>query len=283
MIALAGCGRIGFEPRLGVADGSTDDAAPCAGPFGSPRPVTEVNSSDTDWGAYMTDGGELYFSSDRPGGPGSLDLYVARRPSPSEPFGPPVMIAELSTASFEDNPWLEPDGLRMWFDRGSDVHTATRATMSSPWVDQGPVAAFSGPDFEDALELSPDLLTAYFGSDRPGGAGDVDLWYATRASASVPFGTASPLSINTAAYDCCPHVLPGGREVLFGHKTPSAQQLVAARAPDGTLGTPTIYPPLAGVPGDVIDTWTTSDGVYLGFSGDRGTGYDLYLMERSCP
>ena len=55
----------------------------------------------------MAGGLRLYFSSDRAGT--GRDLYVAERPSLSEPFSAPQPISELNTPSLEADPWLSPD------------------------------------------------------------------------------------------------------------------------------------------------------------------------------
>jgi WD40-like Beta Propeller Repeat len=44
-------------------------------PFSEPRLLPLVNGPYKDWEACITEGGELFFSSDRPGGMGSDDIY----------------------------------------------------------------------------------------------------------------------------------------------------------------------------------------------------------------
>jgi hypothetical protein len=48
--------------------------------FGTPKPVTELNSSRLEYPQWLSvDGCRLYLESDRPGGAGDLDVYVASR------------------------------------------------------------------------------------------------------------------------------------------------------------------------------------------------------------
>ena len=54
----------------------------------------------------------LYFDTDRDG---NLNVYVARRMSTTEAFGAPEPVAEINTASSEQDPWLSLDGRRLWF------------------------------------------------------------------------------------------------------------------------------------------------------------------------
>jgi hypothetical protein len=58
----------------------------------------------------------LFFASNRPGGKGGRDIWVATRASPNDPFGAPGNLAEVNSASEEDGAWLSLDGCRIYFD-----------------------------------------------------------------------------------------------------------------------------------------------------------------------
>lgn len=62
---------------------------------------------------------------------------------------------------------------------------------------------------------SPDGLSLYMASNRPGGKGGLDIWVATRASTSAPWGAPVNLGepVNSAADDFCP--TPVGKRGLF--------------------------------------------------------------------
>ena len=62
---------------------------------------------------------------------------------------------------------------------------------------------------------SPDGLSLYLASNRPGGRGGLDIWVATRASASAAWGAPQNLGepVNSAADDFCP--TPVGKGGLF--------------------------------------------------------------------
>jgi hypothetical protein len=62
---------------------------------------------------------------------------------------------------------------------------------------------------------SPDGLSLYMASNRPGGKGGLDIWVATRASASAPWDAPVNLGepVNSAADDFCP--TPVGKRGLF--------------------------------------------------------------------
>ena len=76
-----------------------------------------VNSTSTEQNAQLSkDGLALYFSSDRPGGHGALDLYVARRASEDSPWEAPINLGALLNSSANDfAPNLSLDGhLLFW-------------------------------------------------------------------------------------------------------------------------------------------------------------------------
>lgn len=51
--------------------------------FGSPEPVAELNTPSKEWPLWLSpDGCRLYFASDRAGGAGGYDIYVAERSKP---------------------------------------------------------------------------------------------------------------------------------------------------------------------------------------------------------
>jgi hypothetical protein len=66
------------------------------------------------------DGLVVAFNSNRPGGAGLLDIYIARRAADTVPFDPPVAVTELNTNGTDAFPWLSGDGCRLYFMRVSE-------------------------------------------------------------------------------------------------------------------------------------------------------------------
>jgi hypothetical protein len=71
------------------------------------------------------------------------------------------------------------------------------------------------PSLDGCPIQSPDGLKLYVASNRPGGKGGLDIWMATRASTSSPWGAPQNLGepVNSAADDFCP--TPVGKGGLF--------------------------------------------------------------------
>jgi hypothetical protein len=78
------------------------------------RPV--LNESET----------ALYFGSNRPGGQGLDDVWVARRASKQEEFGPAVIVRELSSDEPDYVTWIADDDCVAYLDHASHIYAAKR-------------------------------------------------------------------------------------------------------------------------------------------------------------
>jgi len=149
-----------------------------------PNVNTAANENGT--GGYFDNAGhpQLYFGSNRPGGPGLSDIYRSNL-QPDGAWGAPTLVAELSTPNQDNRPNLRNDGLEIFFYSGSgtvpDLWTAMRDSVDAPWsapVNLGPIVNSSDADFHPYL--SADATTLFFMSTRPGGVGLMDLYMTTR-------------------------------------------------------------------------------------------------------
>jgi hypothetical protein len=157
-----------------------------------------VNSSENDFTPTLfeaEDTGQpvMYFSSDRPGGFGSVDIYSTTTDVHGS-FEPAVLVAELSTPFIDERPNVRRDGLEIFFDSdragslgSTDVWVSTRDSTDAPWslpVNLG--AAINTPSGELRPSLSFDGFTLYFNSNRAGGWGSSDIYVATRTRKHGP-------------------------------------------------------------------------------------------------
>lgn len=82
----------------------------------------------TPW--VMADNLELYFVADRPGGLGYFDIWVARRSSVSELWGPPANLGAPVTSQYNEAwPSLSADGLTLYF---SDCFSGVNSAPDRP-------------------------------------------------------------------------------------------------------------------------------------------------------
>ena len=131
----------------------------------------------------------LYFSSNRPGGMGGMDIYVSTQQTDGT-FGPPNPVSALNTAFNDQRPNIRVrDGLEIFFDSnrsgsmaGSlDLYASTRASTSSTWttpVNLGPIV--NSTSVEGRASLSFDGTELYFMSNRLGSFGDQDVYVIKR-------------------------------------------------------------------------------------------------------
>jgi hypothetical protein len=220
-------------------------------------------------------------------------------------FQPPQIVPELVSTSRTDNPTLTGDLLEIYFttDRVSgngDVWFATRASAADPFGTPAPVSAVNGSSFETSSAISTDGLALWFGSDRTGGAGGVDVWVSQRATRADAWSTPVNLVALSSPADDIPR--PPGQHGLVmpmastrpatANPSGSYQTYLAARPSGGApFGAPAPIPELDYPDRSTVDGFLTDDGLTLFFSAtpapdadaavDGGVGdADLYVAWR---
>jgi len=199
--------------------------------FGEPVRVGSRVYGD-DWiDCFSSDGLEMYIASSRSGGQGGYDLWVLRRTSVDEDWGPPqnlgAAVNSPSTELFGAS--ISADGLTLYFcsdrpygdDQRYNIFMTTRATKNDPWgqaVNVGPT--INGPGgVSEGPWISPNGLELYFSSWRSGGysPGRSDIWVARRATTSDVWGEAVNLGpvVNSPYSDVWPSLSPDALLLLF--------------------------------------------------------------------
>jgi len=161
-----------------------------------------INSNSYEWLPHISaDGLKLYFHSDRPGGSGYMDLWVAtRKTSERNPEGywtePQNLGSTVNSAHHDASPYITDDGIEFFFtsDRPGglgdhDIWMMKRVTTEESWgepVNLGPTINSASRDRMGCL--SPDGLILFFDSQRPGGYGELDLWMSKRPTVSDDWG-----------------------------------------------------------------------------------------------
>jgi hypothetical protein len=216
-------------------------------PFGTPAPVTAVNSDSFETSsAISTDGLTLWFGSDRPGGVGANDIWVAQRATRASPWSAPVNVVALNSPA-DDIP--RPPGQHALVMPMASMKTtsnnpgptnyqtylATRATPGAPF---GAPVAIRELDYADRSTvdgfLTDDGLTMFFssaplaepadaavsaldgGKTADAGVANSDLFVAWRRSWNGPFSAPQPLEgLNTPADERDPWLSPDGTTLYF--------------------------------------------------------------------
>jgi serine/threonine protein kinase/Tol biopolymer transport system component len=233
-----------FQADMDRYSSLLDTAADMGLIFGTPENLGPIVNS-TDWEGVFdisSDGLELYFGSDRPGGRGDWDLWVTTRSAVAEPWQPPVNLGmPLNTLHGEGAPCISHDGLTLYFGSGRpggvgewDIYASTREAIEASWGD--PVnlgAVINSVSDESSPSITPDGLTLYFQSKRLGGEGGVDLYVTTRSSPSNSWSPAVNLgpTVNHPGHDNFPCISDDGLRLYFSHYFPNTVELwVTTRA-----------------------------------------------------
>jgi hypothetical protein len=167
--------------------------------FGWQPPVNlgaGVNSASTDAGpSYFEDDEtgvrQLYFNSNRPGGPGLSNIYVSEQLADGS-FGPASLVVELSSPGETSRSSIRHDGLEIFFNSnrpGSvntfDIWAATRQTVFDAW--SAPInlgSTLNSGQLNVQPHISSDRETLFFASIQPDGFGNTDLYMSTRTKLS---------------------------------------------------------------------------------------------------
>lgn len=155
------------------------------GTFDAPLLLDELNTTANEIQLRVApDGLTAYLVTDRAGGSGAFDIWVATRSSVSQAFSNAMFapLPAVGTAFHEYDPWSSADGLRLYFARarpGQSESQLLLAARASPQTAFSPGDAITGVDDPAAQgnpALTEDELVIVFNSIRAGGAGDFDLW-----------------------------------------------------------------------------------------------------------
>jgi hypothetical protein len=271
-----------------------------------------VNSALAEQGPALSgDSLSLYFySTNRPGGSGSDDIWVSQRPTVSAPWGAPVNVGPtINTASRDYVPAFSSDGHWMFFasDRPGgfgppppatptpDLYQSYRADIHDDfsWTPSN----LGG--WQEPTNLGPNVNTAaaengngyfdngghpqlFFGSERLGPPGNADL-YVTNRQADGSWAPATRIpELSSPQTENRPNLRADGLEIFFysgreprvpGSTGTSADLWTATRA---SVDAPWSTPVNLGVPVNSINNdihaYLSSDGQTLIFGSTRAGG-----------
>jgi len=206
-----------------------------------------VNSDHTDICACLSeDGLELYFASNRPDGHGSYDIWVATRPTRSDPWATAVNLGPTINSAHQDStPWITPDGLELYLSSKRpggyglyDIWVATRASTNDAWGEPTNLGTPVNSAASDCVGcLSSDGLVLLFcdnewlGELRPGGQGLTDTWMTRRKSTADPWEPPVNLGkgMNSNCWDLQPRISPDGSVLYFTSSRPDSAVLTVKR------------------------------------------------------
>lgn len=163
----------------------------------------DVNSSGDEFSpSFVEADGQtmLFFSSGRDG---LQNIYMSVL-QPDGSWGAADPVEELNTPFFNDaRPNVRKDGLEIVFDSdrpgglgGFDIYAAVRSSIFEPWSEPEPLGPnVNSVSSETRASLSRDGRRLYFGSNRPGGEENSDIYVSSRSGPGHRWGRESlPIS-----------------------------------------------------------------------------------------
>jgi len=129
-----------------------------------------VVTADDLYPFLTPDGQELWFVSNRTGGPGTGDIYRSARTGTG--FGTPVLVPELSSPSAEQHIVVSQDGLTVYFSSnrpnqagsttsGFNIYRSHRSTLQDGFGTPAPVPELNTVSDDHATWLSADGCRLY--------------------------------------------------------------------------------------------------------------------------
>lgn len=270
-------------------DGSTARCNPNA-PFGIAEPLPGINTT-TSWetgGSLSPDELTIYFSSDRvgTGTVGGTDIYIATRPALDQPFGMPVVLANVNTTGADEWPSVTADGLYVYFDRhstatGWDIYGAERLTTTANFSQVMKVASLNAADpVTDANQfVMGDHSAVYWSSAR---GATYDIWRAKR-NVGGTFDTAMLASIPTADSQETVALTADELTILFSSTDPTGLGMndiwIAKRS---TVSDGFGMPQQSGLSttGNEHIIWISADGCNAYLMRYSGNDIDIYWARR---
>ena len=184
-----------------------------------------INSSIYEGGPCPSvDGLTLYFANNNDG------IMVTRRATKSDNWGTPVALGPALNIGTADSafPAISFDGLQLYFSEhslprpggfgGADLWMSARSAVSDAWdppLNLGPTVNSSSHDRFPSI--STDGLSLFFNSNRPGGHGGHDIWFAMRVTEDADWNAPVNLGpmVNTSSHESGPSISADGRTIYF--------------------------------------------------------------------
>lgn len=157
--------------------------------FGEPETLGDnVNSKSLESAACIShDESVLFFSSNRDGGYGGLDLYMARKLPTGEWAEPQNLGPDINTEFNEDFPTHSADDKTLYFCSeghenmgGYDIFSADWDSETNTWgIPKNIGYPINSPDDERVISFTEDGHHAYISAVKKGGFGDLDIYKIT--------------------------------------------------------------------------------------------------------
>jgi hypothetical protein len=234
VIAVAGCGRLQFDP------------------------LSDAQSSVTCWNAWLS---------------GAPNVATPR------------LVSQLSTDTYEADPFLAVDDRTLYFARevgGIDIFRAQRMGRGAPFDTAVPVPGLNSAAQESRASFTDDGLLAVISTARMPSVGMFDLWQLERATTSDPFGSPSSAlftNLNTTVAEYDPHLTGDGLRLYYASGNLQVIRMASRTSRTAAFGPPT---PVPGLPASSnADQTLSPDERVIVYSTRVAGSLDIYFATRA--
>ncbi|MFZ6008877.1 MAG: OmpA family protein [Bacteroidota bacterium] len=158
------------------------------GEWTKPVPLNKNINTALFWetsACISADGKKLYFTSNRPGGKGELDIYVSELDAKGN-WGKAVNLGSTINTPFnEDSPFIHADGTTLYFSSDGHPSMGSNDIFKSEFKDgkwtrpENLGYPINSIEYDGFFSVSPDKKTGYYSAIRPEGLGNADVYSIT--------------------------------------------------------------------------------------------------------
>jgi Tol biopolymer transport system component len=251
--------------------------------------------------AISADGLSLFFASDRPGGFGGYDLWVAQRPNRNSDWGPAQNLGpNFNTAVDETSLELSPDGHWLFFSSNGleggfhfQIYAAFRNDTSDNlgWEQPFNIGKEVNTPFDNGdptIFIDPEtgVLTLYFARlNRPTKLGDFDIYTSTMNKDGTFSKAVLVPELSSPYRDTHPTIRRDGLEIFISSNRPGTLGVIdlwvsTRPTTHDAWSTPVNLGPTINTPNQERAPYLSDDGETLLFTSNRSGNDDFYMVTR---
>jgi Tol biopolymer transport system component len=213
-----------LSTRSGNNDIFTASRASRTDAFGTPQPMTSLNTASAEgWPTVTADGLTLFFESNVSG---RYQTYVATRTTLVAQFAAPALVANVNIAGSDTGQAaVLPNQSALYLvNNGTGAGNLYRAGLNTTGQFGTPVevSTINTPSDEFAPTPTSDELVLYFGSSRldPPAKGAMDIWMTRRTSTAASWDPPTNVQeLNTTAFEWPDWLSPDRCRLYFTRNT----------------------------------------------------------------
>ncbi|RAW01053.1 OmpA family protein [Pseudochryseolinea flava] len=155
------------------------------GDWTKPVPLNKNINTPLFWetsASISADGKRLFFTSNRPGGKGELDIYVSEKDDKGNWGKASNLGSTINTPGNEDSPFIHPDGVTLYFSSDGHPTMGSNDIFRSEFKDgkwTRPVNLgypLNSIEYDGFFSVSADKKVGYYSTIREDGMGDADIY-----------------------------------------------------------------------------------------------------------